>query len=786
MIQDKGLLTGMLRASILTLCKQAVSCETKLKVDGIVCITLENDSQQIVINFHENLRGEGPRTNTTTYPFKTRQSSYPGRTASDISPCASDVDSREVLSEPLFSADSSKNTDLSSENGHNKIKSEPMDTNDDLPQSSPASDYRVSQEAEYDSQPYPHVAYNPKAGPGGQDGDLSQDTRSSSGTPNDPPKSTQLSPGSTEVQPPIRCKQCGDSLPTTQAFEEHSAMVHGTFTCSYCHNTFTSKPNLQRHIRLHTGQKPYSCTQCPSRFSRMDDLKGHILKHQYPKPFRCNLCGRGYTDRSCLRNHMRKEHNSTLLHVCSKCGEGFDNTQTSMEHKKVHPELQRFQCNMCTFIGTNPLSHHKHLLSHNFIGKLYTCRKCSLPYTDPFEYSDHLKQHRTDQNCNAFACCFCDKVLPSYDQFVRHEHSHVQNKGHTCHVCSSQLKTSSMLKLHMLTHNDGASPVGSDDDRDDSKGGSQYWCTECNTGFSSEVCLGDHIATVHENRSPTENLKTIAIDEIKSDHNQNHYKAEEFPDAEKLDDHSTSVDHPLDMRTHQPRRSPYPRRGVRSSYRPLSSPPLSFPFMTPDNYPPHLNIEHPFRMYDVPTHLPASFLIPMMPGPPRGPTDSVSTGSSTGESPPAVDTTEESNQSPSPTNERITQSTSTSTTFDRITTPDVMFRLRNSVFRCDLCDSQFNSFESIEAHSNQKHKRYLCDYCGKSFTAKPNRDRHVRYHTGERPYRCELCKQSFFRGDDLKYHRTTRHSSHKPHRCTVCSATFAWPKDLDRHNRTHV
>ena len=92
-------------------------------------------------------------------------------------------------------------------------------------------------------------------------------------------------------------------------------------------------------------------------------------------------------------------------------------------------------------------------MTHNiWPQKRYTCTHCEITFTDPFTYTTHLKKHKGDELVQSFGCCFCEIKLQSYEQFQRHEHSHIQAKQHICTVCQKHFRYPSSLREHMLTH----------------------------------------------------------------------------------------------------------------------------------------------------------------------------------------------------------------------------------------------------------------------------------------------------------------------------------------------
>uniref|UniRef100_A0A2K6G5W5 Zinc finger protein n=1 Tax=Propithecus coquereli TaxID=379532 RepID=A0A2K6G5W5_PROCO len=112
---------------------------------------------------------------------------------------------------------------------------------------------------------------------------------------------------------------------------------------------------------------------------------------------------------------------------------------------------------------------------------------------------------------------------------------------------------------------------------------------------------------------------------------------------------------------------------------------------------------------------------------------------------------------------------------------------RHKKYRCELCNKAFVTPSVLRSHkkTHTGEKEKVCPYCGQKFASSGTLRVHIRSHTGERPYQCPYCEKGFSKNDGLKMHIRT-HTREKPYKCSECSKAFSQKRGLDEHKRTHT
>ena len=298
--RDKQMIAQVLKETIIQLCKANSLYSGQVEVDGIICISGQVEGQELVIKVHETFGTQADHLRGIGYVTKDR---YQGHDVYS-SPAGAynffhqERKRRRIENEYERNGASMAAAVAAAPFGYfskfaygappdhhlNMVSSVPevdyLNTVKDLSMkalgavaaNSSQGSVKELLESRDERSPTPLRDASPETGLDLQNM-LYKSSSSSFAHPSFHPKRLQMttnerwSPNKPLPTVP-QCKICTVKFETSEILSEHNEQLHSVFTCLCCFKTFTSRSNLERHSRLHTGHKPYSCAICGKAFSR--------------------------------------------------------------------------------------------------------------------------------------------------------------------------------------------------------------------------------------------------------------------------------------------------------------------------------------------------------------------------------------------------------------------------------------------------------------------------------------------------------------------------------------
>ncbi|XP_069079480.1 zinc finger and BTB domain-containing protein 8A-like [Pleurodeles waltl] len=87
------------------------------------------------------------------------------------------------------------------------------------------------------------------------------------------------------------------------------------FKCPHCPHTVKRRADLKRHLRCHTGERPFPCPACGKGFTRLEHLRGHFQTIHEACKLVCRKCKRPVTEET----GRVVQHGTRRYRLCHGC-----------------------------------------------------------------------------------------------------------------------------------------------------------------------------------------------------------------------------------------------------------------------------------------------------------------------------------------------------------------------------------------------------------------------------------------------------------------------------------
>ncbi|KAK9746584.1 Zinc finger, C2H2 type [Popillia japonica] len=276
-----------------------------------------------------------------------------------------------------------------------------------------------------------------------------------------------------------------------------------THRCAVCSKSFPKRCLLERHMRIHNGEKPFACPKCDKAFAQKSTLQIHLVKHSGHKPYKCTLCSAEYFQKGNLRVHVEKTHtappNIDKMYKCTQCTCIFRRIGSLNGHiTKAHGSIKT-ERSIAELTNADDKIRVLQEIAEQLMSKSLkddgNNKSIEKPNTDLLNAGAneifvklaensadgsmrrYIVKQRKIGNMKWFICLYCSKEFKKPSDLIRHIRIHTREKPYKCKICNQCFALKSTLLAHLNTH----------------EGKRDFQCLICCKFFTSSKTLSVHV-----------------------------------------------------------------------------------------------------------------------------------------------------------------------------------------------------------------------------------------------------------------------------------------------------
>lgn len=292
----------------------------------------------------------------------------------------------------------------------------------------------------------------------------------------------------------LECHDCGGFFRSKCKLKVHWKKVHflENLICPTCKRTFKSYKAYNKHMNSNNNpcmiatkvniegvgkQRIFHCKDCKYHSRRIKDIQSHLYIHSGVRPYECSICHKTFTQQSSLQGHQEVSHKMFKVEAtCQYCGKYLRGRNSVYRHLKLHRE-KGVQCDICKKMLRNKKNLILHLTRHTGV-KMFTCELCASSFYTLSELCNH-KRMIHEKGKHIYKCDICNYTSYRSETLKKHKKRHT-GSNICCQICGFFVPNTEALALHHKRHL------------------KKFQCPHCELKYARKDSLHKHVKAKHK------------------------------------------------------------------------------------------------------------------------------------------------------------------------------------------------------------------------------------------------------------------------------------------------